>query len=196
MRWKRILAAATSIWLGLMLCTWAYESMPSYPQPQHVSTPPDIQSIRELTELTVLAIQATEIVNAEASGYTGGISLVMLIRGTVTLGVDLKPARFVCVDQARKHLVLSLPQPWVRRVEIDPQETRVLSCARRGLWRLAVGAALEDRAFAEALVSGRDRLEFAALREDFTRQARDHAQAVIRRFVTELGWTLDIRWGG
>lgn len=195
MTWNRILAGATCIGLGLLLCNMAYESMAALPESESISTPPSIESIRELSELTILAVEAMAVVSTEVSGYTGCTSVAMLVQGTVTLAVDLDRARFVQVDQQRKHLLLALPRPSVRRVSIDPHQTRVLHCERRGLWRLAVGTALEDRALAEAMAVGHDRLKGAGLQVERIQRARDHAQAVLRRFITEMGWTLDIHWG-
>lgn len=178
-----------------MLCGEAYQSLahtPPVQQPTH-SPPPSIDAIRDMSELTVLQIEVTDVVTTSVQGQTGSITVDMLIRGTVTLGIDLEQARFIEVDEEQQHIVLALPPPVVRRVAIDHQTSRVLSCQRNGLWRMAVGDALEDQAISSALVIGQQRLSYAASRADLNLRARGHAESVLGRFVTELGWTLDVR---
>lgn len=194
MRWNPILAAVSLIWLGLLLCNTAYKSLTPTPEPTHASTPPSIDRIRELAELTVTEMQFSKVAEGSIRGHTGGVTVIALIHGAATLAVDLEQARFLHVDQDKKHLVLALPRPSVRGVAIDHHRTRVLSCERYGLWRLAVGSALEEHALAESLVIGQDMLKDAALREDHTSRARSHAQGSLSRFVAALGWTMDIRW--
>lgn len=194
MQWTRILAGVTVVWLGLMLCAEAYESLASVPQPEQSAGPPSITSIRELAELTLIEVQATEVVATEVSGYTGGTSAIIQVHGSVTLGIDLTEARYLEVDEARRQLVLALPLPDVRRVAIDPLASRVLRCERSGLWHLAIGPAHEDKAITDALAIGRERLLQAASGEDLAQRARRHATEVLNQFVTELGWTLEIRW--
>lgn len=194
MRWNRILAGATFIWLGLLLCNTACDLIALTPEPSPASLPPSIDRIRELAELTVTEILASEVVEGSVSGHAGSVIVIALIHGTATLGIDLEQARFLQVDEQSQHLVLGLPRPSVRRVAIDHHRTRVLSCERYGLWRLAVGTALEDRAFAKSLVIGHAMLKDAALRAEHASRARNHAQALLIRFVESLGWTLAIQW--
>lgn len=194
MRWTPTVAGAATLLLGLMLCAEAYESLASTPEPEQTITPPSIDSIRELAELTVLEVEASEVVTTEVNGYTGGTSAIVQVHGTITLGVDLDRARFVEVDEVQQHIVLALPPTEVRRVAIDHQTSRVLRCQRSGLWRMAIGDALEDQAIKSALVIGQQRLGATASRDDVDQRARGHAASVLGRFVSELGWTLDIRW--
>jgi hypothetical protein len=177
-----------------MLCAEAYESLASTPEPEQPSTPPSIGSIRELAELTVLELEASEVVTTEVTGYTGSTSAIVQVHGTITLGVDLNEARYIQVDVEQRRLVLSLPQPEVRRVAIDPNASRTLRCGRSGLWQLAVGSAHEDTVVTEALVIGRDRLSQAASHEDMLRRAQRQTEAVLIRFVSEMGWTIEVAW--
>lgn len=196
MRWKQTATGVALTCLGLMLCSKAYESLAHTP-PENKPTssrPPSIDAIRELAELTVLEIEVTDVVTASVTGQTGGTTIDMLVRGSVTLAVDLQQARFVKVDKDQQQIVLALPPPEVRRVTIDHQTSRVLNCQRSGLWRMTVGEALEDQAISAALVLGQQRLSNAASRDDLDQRARRHAEAVLQRFVTEITWTLEVRW--
>ena len=194
MRWTQILAGATAIWIGLVLTSRAYDALATEPETPPFRTPPNIEAIRELSDLTVLEVEATEVVTASVEGRVGSTTVIGLVHGIVTLGVDLDQAHFVEVDQERRHLVLALPPPTVRRVAIDPVTSRSLHTQRDGLWQIAVGSAHEDRAFAEALVIGQQRLDNAASRSDLTERARHHAEAVLQRFAAEIEWTLEVRW--
>lgn len=82
----------------------------------------------------------------------------------------------------------------VRRVAIDPVNSRALHKQRDGLWQIAVGSAHEERAFAQALVIGQQWLDNAVSRSDLTERAKRHAEAVLQRFASEIEWTLDVRW--
>lgn len=107
----------------------------------------------------------------------------------------LDQARYLEVDAEQRRLVLAMPQPEVRRVAIDPNASRTLRCDRSGLWQLAVGSAHEDTVVTDALTIGHDRLVFAATRDDIVNRARIQTEAVLRRFVSELGWTIEVAWG-
>ena len=134
MYWSRILSGTATLWIGLALTSRAYDVLATEPEPPPHPTPPSIEAIRELSELTVLEVEATEVATASVEGRVGGTTVVALVHGIVTLGVDLDQARLVEVDQERQRLVLALPQPDVRRVAIDPVISRSLHTQRDGLW--------------------------------------------------------------
>ena len=194
MRYQHLLIGSITILLGVMLCGEAYDSLAATTQAGHTIGPPQLEAIRGLAELTILEVEATEIVSAEVTGYTGGTSVVMLVRGTVTLGVDLEQAKIIEVDEDRRRVVLGLPPPEVRRVMIHHEDARVLSCERRGLWRIAVGQAKEDQAIKEVLAVGQDRLMQAASLENNIDQARMHAETTIGKFLSDTGWELNVQW--
>lgn len=183
--------------MGLLLCSTAYDALASSTpsEPTHPA-PPSINRIRELAELTVLEVEATDVVDSHVRGRTGGTRVIVLVHGTITLSVDLDKARYLQVDQEHRVLVLGLPKPTVRRAGIDPSMCRVLSCERTGLWQMAVGSAREGEAIASAMAAGHDRLIHAASEDGLVSRARQHAEAVLCRFVNELGWTLEVRWDG
>lgn len=190
----RIVAGAATIWIGLSLCSSAYVVQAEPTQAERPNPPPNIERIRELAELTVLEVESSTIVSTAIRGYTGGTSVVVLVHGTLAYAVDMDAARYLQVDEQQRHLVLALTQPTVRRVAIDPRMSRMLSCDRTGLWRVALGPAREDEALTSALVIGQDRLMASAGSEDLVRRARRHTESVLGRFVTGMGWTLEVSW--
>lgn len=193
-RTSHLLAGAMLIWLGLSLYGVAYEMLMVTAQTPAPFSPPAIDTIREMSELTVLEIEASEIVSTSVRGYTGGTSIVMLVNGTLTYGVDLDQASYQHVDTEERHCVITLPQPRARQVANNPRESRVLSCDRSGLWQMAIGPAHEESVMMSAMAIGHDRLIDAVSRDDLVRRARRHAEAVLVRFLSELGWTLEVRW--
>jgi hypothetical protein len=189
-----VLTGLACVWLGINLCSSAYEALATTPVVEQIDSPPSIESIRKLSELTVLQVRATEIVTNEIKGQTGGTSVAVLVTGDVFLGVDLEQAKFVQVDKDQRHLVLSLPVPAVRRAAIDHQASQMIYSQRQGLWRMALGPALEDELIAKAFTVGEQRLQEAAVQADLTDRAKRHAESVLRRFIEGTGWVLTIRW--
>lgn len=194
MRCKRIVAGASILWLGLILCGEAYESLASQHPSEQAQGPPSIDAIRKLAELSVLEVDATKMVATEIKGHAGGISAIVLVRATVTIGVDLEQAEFVDVDKEQQHLVLSLPVPGVHRAAIDHEASQMIYSQRKGLWRMALGPALEDELIANAYKVGEQRLKEAASQADPIDRAKRHAKSVLRRFIDGTGWTLTISW--
>ena len=195
MQWSRTLVGMTSVVLGLLLCSEAYDAIALADEQELPDTQTILDGIQELAELVVLEVQLTEVATGSVSGHTGGTTVTMLVRGSVTFAVDLEQAQFVEVDEQRKRLVLELPSPEVRDVTIDHDRSSVLSCQRRGLWIITVGEGLEDQAIMKAMRIGQQRLENAASRSDLTIRAKRHTEVVLSQFVGELGWGLDVRWG-
>lgn len=190
----RIAAGAVMIWLGLLMCSGAYKSLALPQDVEPAVPPPSIEAIRELADLVVLEVQASEVVSAEVRGHTGGTAVIVLVYGDVMLGIDLEQAHFTEVDQGNRRLVLALPAPTVRRVAIDHHASRTIHSGRDGLWHLAIGPAKEDQAIANAFMLGTERLKEVAVGEDLTQRAKRHAEAVLGGFTDEMGWTLEIRW--
>jgi len=193
-RTLQVLAGLISIWFGIKLCNSVHDALATTPDVERVINPPSIESIRELSELTVLRVQATEVITNEARGQTGSTSVVVLIHGDVFLGVDLEQAEFVEVDKEQQHLVLFLPAPGVRRAAIDHQASQMIYSHRKGLWRMALGPAMEDELIANAYEAGQLRLQEAAAQADLTDRAKRHAESVLRRFIDGSDWRLTIRW--
>lgn len=193
-RTLQVLAGLIFIWFGINLCNSVHDALASTPDVERVISPPSIESIRELSELTVLQVRATEVITNEARGQTGSTSVAVLIHGDVFLGVDLEQAEFVEVDKEQQHLLLSLPAPGIRRAAIDHQASQMIYSHRKGLWRMALGPAMEDELIANTYKVGQQRLQEAAAHADLTDRAKRHAESVLRRFIDGTGWALTIQW--
>lgn len=189
-----MLTGLACIWLGINLCGSAYEALATTPDVEHTVSALSIESIRELSELTVLQVRVTEVVTNEIMGLTGGTSVAVLVHGDVFLGVDLEQAELVEIDQDQQHIVLFLPVPEVRRAAIDHLTSQKIYSERHGLWRMAIGPASEDELIANAYKIGEQRLQDAAKRADLAGRAKRHAESVLRRFIDGTGWTLTISW--
>ena len=189
-----ILTGVASAWLGVLLCIWAYHGLAAPGHTEKPNTPPSLDAIQELSALSVLKVEVTEAITTSFRGYTGGTTVVVLVNGTLTYGVDLDQARYLQTDQAQQHLVIGLPAPKTHDVAIHHDKSRVLSTDRSGLWQLAIGPAREDEALMSALATGRDRLIDTASRDELVSRARRQAEAVLARFISELGWTIEIQW--
>ena len=190
----RVFTGAAAIWIGLLFCGEAYESLSVPEQPERRDGPPHIQAVRELADLTVLEVEVSDIATGTVNGRTGGTTAVMLIRGTAAIGVDLEQAYFASVDEEQQHVVLALSHPEVRQIALNPQTSRMLSSERTGLWQIAPGEALEGRAITQALAHGEHRLMEVASDESLHNRARLHAESVLCRFLREMGWTMEVRW--
>lgn len=190
----RIVAGGVIIWLGLFMCSDAYKSLaqPTYAKPPNA--PPGIEVIRELAELAVLKVEATEVITGRVKGRVGGTSVIVLVRGDVMIGVDLEKAKFLKIDEDQHHLILSLPPPTVRRVVIDHHVSRTIHCQRDGIWNMAIGPAAEDKAIADAFMRGTERLKEVAAHKEMIQRAKRHAEFVLGRFTNEAGWSLEVRW--
>ena len=195
-RTTQLLTGATLTWLGILLCANSFDALGVTESNEPAAIPPHINTIREMSELAVLEVEASEIVSTSIRGYTGGTSVIVLVHATVTYSVDLEQARYVQTDSARRHLVIALPEPYARQITVDPLSSQVLRCERSGLWQLALGPAREDEALMSAIAIGQDRLSESASREDHLNRARQHAEAALARFLSETSWTLEIRWEG
>ena len=193
-RMTPILTGVASTWLGVLMCIWAYDGLTSPDQSEQPITQPSLEAIRALSELTVLEVDATEVVTTSLKGYTGSTSVVVLVNGTLTYGVDLDQARTQRTNQTQQHLVVALPQPKVRDVIIHHGTSQVLRSKRSGLWQLAIGPAREDEVLMTALAIGHDRFMSAATRDDLVSRAKRHAEAALAQFVSEMGWAIEIRW--
>jgi Protein of unknown function (DUF4230) len=73
---------------------------------------------------------------------------VLVVHGSVTLGVDLSKVRFESVDQRNRTAVLVLPAPNVQSVSLDQQKTRIVAICESGLWIILLGNGEADAAAA------------------------------------------------
>jgi hypothetical protein len=156
--------------------------------------PPSIERVRELADLVTLRVEVTDIHEARIDGYTGGVSVQLLVCGEVEVGCDLMRARLEEVDPRRACAVLVLPDPHVRSARLDHTRTKIARLERNGLWRIvptdAGERALVERAIREAQAS----LTLAASERELVARGREHTGRLVGEFARSLNWELRIVW--
>jgi hypothetical protein len=155
--------------------------------------PPSLSQLRTLTELLILRVGVHDVVEHRLEGYSGSVEVVLLVRGDVSLGVDLEQARWEAVDGDNRTALLCLPQPTLFAPRLDQVESRVVAVRRSGLWLIIPDHRPEAAAVARAMASAQARMH-VAVDEPERRQAREHTETVMRDFCSPLGWNVQVRW--
>jgi len=96
-----------------------------------------IERFAELSELLVVRLDVSDVLVTSVHGRPGKIQTVVLVKGDVSLGVDLSAARFDNVDKPNRSAVLTLPRPGPSRPRLDHERTRVVLIQKDGLWMLS-----------------------------------------------------------
>jgi hypothetical protein len=175
---------------------WCDRGFTPAPATRHTHAGPALQQVRELSSLTVLTAEVTDVQVSRWQGYTGGAKAVVVLRGDVMLSTDLSRARFLSLDHVRQAAVLLLPPPQVSSARVDHERTRVACLVQYGLWRLApddssqAAAAMIDHAYANAQAM----VTSAGHNASLDARARLQTKQVITTFFQSLGWTVTVRW--
>lgn len=153
-----------------------------------------IERLAELSELLVVKVEVSDVLVSSIEGRTGGVQVVLMVKGDVSLGVDLSKARFERMDNVNRVAVLVLPPPSPSRPRLDHSRTRTVLIRKEGLWLLSPGtrtyAVVVDRAMAEA----EKLIGSAGMTKDADGRARAHAETVLRAFFRSLNWNVEIQW--
>ncbi len=155
-----------------------------------------LERLAELSELLVVEVEVSDVLVSSLEGRTGGVQIVLMVKGDVSLGVDLSKARFESIDNVNRVAVLTLPPPSPSRPRLDHSRTRTVLIRKQGLWQLSPGtrpyAVVVDHAMAEAekLVSS------AGATKEADGRAREHAEKVLQSFFRSLDWKVEIKWSG
>lgn len=169
---------------------------PSVPSGSH-SAGLTLERVRKLSELTTLNVQVADVRETRIQGRTGSIKAVLIVRGDVTVGVDLSAAKFEAIDQKGHTAVLALPQPTVTSARLDQERTRLVGVWASGLWTIVPGGQEADAAAVNQAYREAER-EVAKAGEDSAviQRARDSAQGVLGTFAQGIGWSLTLHWAG
>jgi Protein of unknown function (DUF4230) len=97
-----------------------------------------LQQVQALSSLITAKVPVADVHETTLSGRTGGLTVVMLIKGDFLLGTDLSRVRFESVDRAARTAVLVLPQPTVTSPRLDQDRTRLFGLFPTGLWHMAL----------------------------------------------------------
>jgi hypothetical protein len=125
-----ILATAIAIWV------W-HAGRPLICQ---IATPrngPTLEQAESLSCLVSSRVDVSDVREVRLEGLTGGMKIVLLVRGDYLMGVDLSQAHFELLDNSARTAVLDLPQPRATSPRVDHERTKVFSLQQTGLWQLA-----------------------------------------------------------
>jgi Protein of unknown function (DUF4230) len=136
------------------------------------------------------------VLTSELAGYVGGVTCVIVVNGSVELGVDMGQARLEDVNPEDRTATLVLPEPKVRHARLDHERTTVYSLDRQGLWWLVLSdepaRRLVNRAMKEAQVA----VESAAKDPRLVEQARRRVERVLLEAFDVVGWEVLLAWAG
>lgn len=153
-----------------------------------------IDRVTELAELLVVQLDVTDVVVTSLQGRTGGVQVVLLVKGDVSLGIDITSAQFRNVDSEKRTAVLTLPRPTASRPRLDHARSRIVLMRKEGLWQFSACsypyAVAADRGMKEA----QDLVNSAGNTTDADRRARTHAEHVLQAFFSSIDWSVHIQW--
>ena len=179
-----------------MVVLWKLDHRPTPAScPTSHSAGPTIEKIKELSALTTLKVDVADALVTELQGNTGSTKAVLIVKGDVSLGVDLSAAKFEAVDSEHKRAVVTLPKPTVQFVRLDQEKTRLLGVYNSGLWAITPGGGNTETATINACYRDAQRT-VAQVANDPALIARTRRQAelVLKSFVAATGWELSIVW--
>ena len=160
-----------------------------------IDSGPTLEQIQTLADLTTLKVNVADAIVTELAGKTGGIKVVLVVHGSVTLGVDLSKARFESVDQQKRRAILILPAPKIESVSFDQKRTKIVAFWESGLWILIPGerdadAVVTDLSYREA----EQIVVNAASDPDLTARSRIQTEVLLARFLSTIDWAVQILW--
>lgn len=162
--------------------------------PSTSSSSRTVLQVRQLAKLTTLEVPITDAQTSRLEGQLGGLDLVLLVHGDVLFWCDLEQARFERCDHSERQAVLLLPSPHAARPRVDHERTQVYRIDRSGAWVLVLGSAGEDRLINAAMRRAQHLLLDVASQPRYRDEARRHTVAVLERFFSGLGWSVQIKW--
>ena len=153
-----------------------------------------IEQLSDLSELLIIRIDVSDVLVSTVQGRTGGVQAVLLVKGDVTLGVDLSAARFERVDKANRVALLVLPKPGPSRPRLDHDRTRTVLLRKQGLWVLSPAGRPYAAAVDRAMTQAQGLVNTAGSTAEADRRARSHAESVLNTFFRALDWNVHITW--
>jgi hypothetical protein len=194
----RKLLIAGMLVLGGVILGWRvhmWQQATSQPSVSKTDSGPTLEEIQTLADLTTLRVNVADAIVTELTGKTGSINVVLVVHGSVTLGVDLSKTRFESVDQRNRTALLVLPAPQVESISLDQQKTKVVALVENGLWIIVPGNGEADGVAANLAYREAEKVvERAAEDPELTERARMQAQDVLTTFFSTFLWTIQIRW--
>jgi hypothetical protein len=183
------------IGIVLVLAWLEFAKMPGSAREASLVPGPTLHQIQSLSDLTTLRVEVVDAMETELRGYTGQIQAVILVRGDVTVGVDLSKAFFEAVDDQNHRMILLLPGPAVQEVRLDHERTKLLGVWPSGLWTIVPGGGDADTAAINDCFRDAQRaVANAGGDSQIIERARRQAEQVMSTFFAAMGWTVDVHW--
>ena len=154
-----------------------------------------IDRVRALSELTTLKVDVADALATEIRGYTGNIKAVLLVRGDLTIGVDLSAAKFASVNEHARKGVLEVPKPKVLTVRLDHERTKLLGIWSGGLWTIVPGGGDADTGVVnQAFKDAQRTVATAAGDPVIVDRSKRQAEQVLTSFFKAIEWDVEVRW--
>jgi hypothetical protein len=123
------------------------------------------------------------------------VKAILIVKGDVTLGVNLSDAVFEQVDRDNRRAVLHLPQPTVQSVRLDHERTKLLGVWESGLWTIVPGGEDADVAAVNRAMRDAQRIVAAAGQDlELIQRCQQQTEEVLRAFLKALGWEIEVGW--
>jgi hypothetical protein len=155
---------------------------------------PTIEQVRSLATLLTHRIDVADVQRTTLSGYSGGVSAALIVKGDVQVGVDLGRATFESIDHAARRATLVLPLPTIGTPRVDHARTRLWAITHQGLWQVVPGDRAAVSVVNHAYEQAQRMIGTAADRPELIERSRQQAEGVLKTFFAALGWDVTVRW--
>ena len=154
---------------------------------------PTLDRIMPLSNLTTLKVDVADVLVSELPGHTGSLRAIVIVKGDVTLGVDLSLAHLEHADAT--HLIIHLPQPRVQSARLDHDHTRLLELRSSGLWAITPGSSDTDTAaINHAMKDAQHIVEETGHNPDLIARCRLQTEVVLNTFLSQSELKIAVQW--
>ena len=179
--------------ITVLIVTWVLKHDIAPVAPMTTSIGPTLDRIMPLSNLTTLKVDVADVLVSELPGHTGSLRTIVIVKGDVTLGVDLSSAHLEHADAT--HLIIHLPQPRVQSARLDHDHTRLLELRSSGLWAITPGSSDTDTAaINHAMKDAQHIIEETGHNPDLIARCRTQTEQVLQLFLQPTGQTIECHW--
>lgn len=155
-------------------------------RPQYSSSGPTVDQLTQLSDLVVLRVQVSDVLQAKSKGT----QMAILVRGDADIAVDLSKAEISLVNAEAKTCMITIGTPTLVRPRVDHDRTKVYKVESSLLpWKNDT-----DVVFQDAMNQAQQLVEYASGKKEYIDQARLQAETVLRTFYKGLGWSVQVKW--
>jgi hypothetical protein len=195
---RKVALAVSAITGALVLTGIIYFMRTTSERPSLSSdTGPILYRIQTLSSLTTLRAEVADAVVTQLQGCTGSVKAVLVVRGEITIGVDLSAAKFQSINRRARTAVLQLPSPRVHSARIDQERTKIVALWPTGLWAIIPGGDSADATTANLAYRDAQRVVAESANDpSLIPQARWQTERVLDAFFESMDWKVNIKWSG